>query len=475
MRYLTLMLFGLMACDDGTVQDPPVDQGRIFDVGANASVDIDASPPDARVLDGDVQPIDSFIDSGLPDVDQGAIGSVDRSSPRAEPAWRVRGCGLITDGEGERVPRAVVVSADSLQRNARTPLHTAQSYVDLKRLNVDWVWLLLTWDGISPRIDTFNGAYLGRVCEQVGFAHDAGLSVVLAMHQERWGPTVGGHGAPAWATPPNLDQVPPGTVAHPSLDFAWAAFWDQPDRSAAFQAAWGRVLDTCADAEGVIGLQALAAPRGDPAEIEALTARIRSDAEARFGPLLLFVDGDHPATAAPDVIYAPTAWAGRGPSAEARDLSAEKASAQVRGMPLFIRGTAITPEALASVEAQGAGWAGWHDGFGLDALALRDEDGVIGDGGPLLRDRAWPVVVGGSLQSFGPATFEAGAAGFQMRWLADGRNAGLSIVAVPGMGEPQTELLPVGVDGFTAYDAIEGTVSVFVQGDAGAVELRIAP
>ncbi|MGK0359134.1 MAG: hypothetical protein ACI9U2_001435, partial [Bradymonadia bacterium] len=275
---------------------------------------------------------------------------------------------------------------------------------------------------------------------------------------------------PAWATPPALDPVPAGTVDHPSLDLAWGAFWDQPDRSAAFQAAWVRLLDTCADAQGIIGLQALTAPRGDPARIEVLTAAIRADAEARFGPLLLFVDGDHPATSAPDVIYAPTAWQGRGPSVDAPALDPEASEAQRRGMPLFVRGTAITAGGLASAEGQGAGWAGWHDGFGLDPLALRDEDGVIGPGGPLMRDRVWPVVVGGSLLGFGPV-----ADGFSMRWRADGRNAGLSVVAVPGMLEPQVELLPVGVDGFTAYDAVEGTVSAFVQGDAGEVELRLRP
>lgn len=468
MRYLALMLCGLMACDDASSQDPPVDGGPTPDARADAMRSMDAAGGDLEASVPDAQVVDLSVVRDAAAPDEGVAGCVDRPSPRAEPAWRVRGCGLITEGEGERIPRAIVVSADSLARNARTPLHTAESYVDLARLDVDWVWLLLTWDGIAPIADTINGAYLGRVCEQIDFAHAAGLSVVLGMHQERWGPAVGGHGAPPWATPPNLDPVPPGAVDHPSLEFAWAAFWEQPDRVASFEAAWGRLLDTCADSEGVIGVQVLAAPRGDPARIAAMTAAVRMEAEARFGPLLLFVDGDHPATDAPDVIYAPTAWGGRGPSADAPNLDDAAVAATQRNMPFFVRGAAITPDALAAVEAQGAGWAAWHDGFGLDALALRDEDGVVGPGGPLLRDRVWPVVVAGELTGFGPTP-----EGFSMRWRADGRNAGLSIVAVPGMAEPAVDLLPEGVDGFTAYDAIEGTLSIFVQGDAGEVELRL--
>ena len=470
MRYLApVLLIALLgaACDDGAGADPPVDRGGPSDAAVDAQLDL--GPTDAALL-SDAQPTDMAIPADAAPPDAGPVGCVDRPSPRVDPAWRVRGCALVTEGEGARVPRAVVVSADSLARNARTPLHTAESYVDLARLNIDWIWLLLTWDGIAPIADTINGAYLGRVCEQIEFAHAAGLSVVLAMHQERWGSALGGHGAPGWATPPNLEPVPPGAVDHRSLDFAWAGFWEEPALRPAFQAAWGRLLDTCADAQGVIGLQALADPRGDPADIEALTAAIRADAEARFGPLLLFVDGDHPATEAPDVIYAPTAWGGRGPRVETPDLEPAAANARSRGMPLFVRGVAIEPAALARVEAQGAGWAGWHDGFGLDPLALRDEDGVIGLGGALIRDRTWPVVVGGSLLSYGQT-----ADGFAMRWRADGRNAGLSLIAVAGLDAPQVTLLPEGVDGFTAFDPIEGTVSVFVQGDAGEVEVRLTP
>lgn len=464
MRFATLLLLACVACDDATTPFVPGD-GAVDAAALDATrVDAaDAAPASDAAVDMAIdQAVDAGADAGPP-----PPTCVDRPSPRTAPAWRVQGCDWITDGDGARVPQAMVVSADALVRNARTPEHTQSEYRQLARLGVDWVWLLLTWDGIAPRDGTINGAYLGRVCEQVGFAYAEGMQVVLAMHQERWGYALGGFGAPPWATPPNLGEVPAGTVDHPALDMAWDRFWNEPGRAEALQTAWNRLLDTCEGAQGVIGIQPLAAPRGAPDAIAEWTAWIRADAEARFGPLLLFVDGDHPATDAPDTIWAPTAWAGRGPSTAVFELDAARATARRHGMPLFVRGVALDAAAMSAVEGLGAGWAGWHDGYGRDPLALRDMDGVIGPAGALVRDRYWPSVVAGELIGFG-----ADAEGFEMRWRADGRNAGLTIVEV-GAAPVVATLSGVGADDFTAHDPLTGELSIFVQGDRPEVILRV--
>lgn len=273
----------------------------------------------------------------------------------------------------------MVVSADSLVRNARTPLHTAAEYRQLADLGLDWVWLLVTWDGIMPLADTVNGAYLGRVCEQIGFADAAGLKVVIGMYQRGWGPALSGHGAPAWATPANLDPAPPGVVDHPSLTAAWQGLWAEPARLATFEAAWSRLIETCAASTGIIGVQPLAHPRGDPMAATALFERVRATAEGAWGPLLLFVDGEYAPLEAPDVVHAPTLWTADDPGGPVRGLAFDGQAGIVRGASL---------DSLSDAEAVGVGWMIWHDGFGTDAFALRDVDGRIGPGGPARSDLA---------------------------------------------------------------------------------------
>lgn len=455
------MLWGLMGCDDGasrpagdlTVEDAQAIDA-VFDMQMGAA---DAGRDAGRPDQSTDQTLDQTVDMAMPDAM--VERCVDRPSPRPDGAWRVQGCDFVTTGDGVRIPRAVVVSADSLARNARTPLHTQLEYRQLADLGLDWVWLLLTWDGIMPIADTVNGAYLGRICEQIDFAHTAGMQVVLSMYQRRWGPALNGHGAPPWATPPNLEPVPLDAVDHPSLHMAWDGFWDARPMRAQFIAAWERLVDTCADSAGIIGIQPLAHPIRNADEAAALTQQIRTAAEAKWGPLLVFVDGEQTRIEAPDVVYAPTIWPGDEPGPAVRAIGSFDG-------PRFVRGAVMAQ--LSLVEDQGAGWAIWHDGFGTDPFALRDAEGRIGATGLSLRDRVWPTVVGGTVQGFGETNGV-----FSLRWLADGRNAGLTVIHVPGPAEPQVELLPAGVDGFTAYDPLAEELSVFVQGAVGPVEVQV--
>ncbi|MCB9549327.1 MAG: hypothetical protein H6706_26285 [Myxococcales bacterium] len=373
------------------------------------------------------------------------------------------------------MPRAVVLSGDSLVRDARTPLHTAVEYADLAG-RVDWVWLLVTWDGIEPRPGTYNGAYLGRICEQAALAEAAGIGVVLAMHQERMGPAFGGHGFPAWVTGAG-PAVPPDQPDHPAIAAAWDAFWGDPERPAALARAWGRLLDTCADRTGIVGVHPLVDARGPAGDVDALLAQVAEAAATRWGPVLTFHDG--PTTlAGPDVVRTASGFGpGRGPEAPLGALAAwlagEAEAARRAGEPLFVRGAGAPgdglDEALARVEGVGAAGAVWHDGFGRDAYALRDEDGRPTDRWPVAFERTWPLAVAGPVRAFGPT-----ADGWRLRWHADGRAAGLSRVQVGPLGaDPEATLEPGDLSWFTGYDVVTGELSVFVQGDAGEVELTI--
>lgn len=476
-----LFVLALVACDDGPATPP--DLG--VDAGLDLSVDADSSdlgtPPDGR-LDAsppDVGPdalVDALVDAAPP-----PLLCPDRSSPRPPGTWRTRGCAFVVDDDTERLPRAVVVSGDSLVRDARTSLHTAAEYADLAG-RADWVWLLVTWDGIEPSPGTYNGAYLGRVCQQVDLAAAAGLGVVLAMHQERFGPALGGHGLPDWLVPTPA-QVPPDAPDHPAVQAAWQAFWSDPARPAALVAAWDRLLRTCAGRAGIVGVHPLVDVRGPAEATAALFQEIRTLAEASFGPLLMFYDGEVVGSG-PDVVRAPTAFGpGRGPAGAVSPadatlwLAAEATRARREGVPLFVRGAGADEldAALAQVEEVGAAFAVWHDGFGLDALALRDDEGRPNDRFPVALDRTRPLALAGVLRGFGPEAGE-GAMGWRLRWHADGRNAGLSRIAVGPLGpDPVATLEPPETQWFSGFDAITGELSVFVQGAAGPVVLHLQP
>ena len=209
--------------------------------GSAGSGPVDAAPPapdSATQPDGAVP--DAALDGALPDVaPPDAFVSADCApSERAEGQLRVERCRFVRSGAGSVVPRGLVVSGDSLERAARTPLHEPEHYAQIADGDFDLAWLLVVWDGVEPMPGVFNGAYLGRLCEHAGWATDAGLDVVLASS------------APGDAT----------------------------------LAAWERVLDTC-DGVALTGLSVRDAE---------LRPAVEQAARARFGPLLFLPRDDAP-------------------------------------------------------------------------------------------------------------------------------------------------------------------------------------
>lgn len=481
--------------DGGASGDPEVDvgfDGASGDRGLDGGpVDIGDGPIDAgsadRALDAapmpDLAPLDMEVDPLL-------LPCRIRESPRPPDALRVAGCRVVREGEAAVLPRAVVVSGDSLTRPAATPLHQPPMYADLAAAGVDVIWLLVLWEGIEPMRGTYNGAYLGRVCEQARWAAGAGLDVVLALSQDRFGSALGGHGMPPWITPEGLEPVPVADDgSHPSLAAAWGSLWDGegPDL---LVAAWIRLLDTCAldEAHGIEGIQPLIAPRGSDEALaiySELSAAVEAEAEARLGPLLVFEsplrDGESLAfrqRPGADRVLAVSGWGpGLWPGAVERWpmgwRSAAREGATAAGHPAWVVGVGgETPAGMAAaqarVEADGMVGVVWQDGFGTP-YGLRDEDGApaaLWD--PALR-RPRPMLVAGR-----PLSWSSDEDGFTLRWLADGSAQGLSRVDMAGRipGEP----VFAGVDGvewFTDYDPATGLLAVFVEGAPGVVEMSV--
>jgi len=399
-----------------------VDAGRdaVLDVGGDGELD--------AAFDGQA-PADG---APLPDARPDRRPDTCPPSER-EAGLRVERCRFVREGEASVVPRGIAISGDSLARAARTPLHEPQHYPPLRRDGFDLAWLLVTWDGIEPMPGVYNGAYLGRLCEHAEWAAAAGLAVVLVMYSEGFGPAHGGHGFPRWVSPGA------GSSAE-----AYDRFWADEVAPGRLEAAWARVFDTCAEVH-VAGLQPLVAPQVEAA----FAGRVEAAAEAVFGPLLVFHNA--PMSAAPDSAYAPSVLS--------------PAASIVGAVP-------SDADSLAAVEAAGAGWIAWHDGFATDALAMRDADGRPNERWRLAAQRTWPVSLAGRITSFGPKD-----GGWQMSWMADGSAAGLSRVRLGALGpEVTATLYPDGpFDWFTGYDPVTDELSVFVEGAPGLVRLSLQP
>lgn len=115
---------------------------------------------------------------------------------------------------------------------------------------------LIFWARIEPEPGRYDDVYLDRVRERLDWMHEAGIRVVLDMHQDVWGPGIsedwgGSDGAPDWATItdgfPHLpfsewlgnwgfDYLSPAVIrafdnfwdhdgAHPELQDRYAAMW----------------------------------------------------------------------------------------------------------------------------------------------------------------------------------------------------------------------------------------------------------
>jgi endoglycosylceramidase len=133
-------------------------------------------------------------------------------------------CGRLVDPEGRvvvlrgvnaRVQGIFDVTWDPTQPPLM-PLtgFTADDAAGIRAFGFDALRLPLNWSGVEPTADGgFDEAYLDKVAEVVGFCRDAGVRVLLDLHQDDYSKMMGGDGAALWAVQPppkTLGPPPPG-------------------------------------------------------------------------------------------------------------------------------------------------------------------------------------------------------------------------------------------------------------------------
>lgn len=182
------------------------------------------------------------------------------------PAWHVRGHFLRAPDGRAAILRGLNLSG--AQKNA--PYLDGKQAADYQRIRSDWgmnaIRFVMTWAAVEPDAGRYDDAYLDGVAERLGWAHQAGLDVVLDMHEDVYGEGFGFDGAPRWGCdqsryaafvpkmPWFLDTLDPNVEA--CVD----DFYTRADLRQHFVAAWQHVAERLAAAPAVVGFDLLNEP-----------------------------------------------------------------------------------------------------------------------------------------------------------------------------------------------------------------------
>ena len=111
--------------------------------------------------------------------------------------------------------------------------HGPEDFQNMRRWGMNCLRLLVHWSAVEPEPGAYDEDYLQRLDRRIQWARDAGLYVILDMHQDLFSEAIpGGNGAPAWAV--ITDAMP---------DYRYGGIWsaayaNSPMLHAAFDNFW---------------------------------------------------------------------------------------------------------------------------------------------------------------------------------------------------------------------------------------------
>src|SRR5262249_52217678 len=144
---------------------------------------------------------------------------------------------------------------------------TEEDYRRVRRdFGMNGARFVMTWAAVEPERGRYDEAYLDGVAERMRWARDAGLAVILDMHEDIYGEGVGFDGAPRWTCDEARYQAfkPAASWYLNALDANVEACVDglytDGDLRARFTAMWAHVAARLAGSPAVIGFDVLNEP-----------------------------------------------------------------------------------------------------------------------------------------------------------------------------------------------------------------------
>lgn len=126
--------------------------------------------------------------------------------------------------------------------------------------------LVINWDRIEPEPDTYDADYIALVARHARLAWEAGLYVIVDLHQDMYGVGFGLHGAPRWTCDEsNYDSFSPiepwfFNYYSTEVSACFDGFWKSPELQSHHHRAARELAKSLTDIDGVVGFD----PHNEP-------------------------------------------------------------------------------------------------------------------------------------------------------------------------------------------------------------------
>ncbi|HEX5062696.1 MAG TPA: cellulase family glycosylhydrolase [Kofleriaceae bacterium] len=170
----------------------------------------------------------------------------------------------------------------------------------MRELGLDLLRLPINWSGIEPTRGSYDEAYLQRVDAAVRCAGDAGVYVMIDLHQDAYSKEIGEDGAPLWAIEPPPTMLLQGPLTDlgdrrtsAQVTAAFETFFDQDDPKglqAAFFAMLDHVAARWADDPAVIGFELFNEPSVGQVDVDPFNDKAAARVRAAAPDKLVFFE-----------------------------------------------------------------------------------------------------------------------------------------------------------------------------------------